>query len=254
MQTTINNIKKIITDNKSGSVELVNNLIITLLNNNLQFIFLNNKNELSNLLVELKNEQNTFINLTNFIDKLINIIDLSDFQWFVLTLYAEKKYYKNLNNLILQKFLDFNIKFDSCLLHSNSSTIKNLFNSLKNTNYKIQTIYQTISNPGGEGKIQADFLESIGYTVKIIDESNLSNYVDYIDIAIFGSDAVCKNSYFINKIKTKKISETLQKAKKTTIVISDKNKMIKPSSTNYLFDITLFEKIPCNLITKTIIV
>ena len=252
MQKIINNINNIIYDKKSGSVELIYKLIDSFLSNkNLKTAFTNNNKQISNLLIELKNKQNTFVNLTNFIDRILIILDLSDYQWFKTTLANEKKYYDNINNILFKNFLSRKINFNTCLLHSNSHTIKSLLFLFKENNINIKTIYQTTSVPGNEGLIQADFLKSLKYNVKIIDENNLNNYVNYIDVAFFGADIVCKDLCFVNKIKTKKIAETFKQSQKKAFVFADKNKIVN-SDYKINFDKQLFEKIPIDIISEII--
>jgi translation initiation factor 2B subunit (eIF-2B alpha/beta/delta family) len=108
------------------------------------------------------------------------------------------------------------------LLHSNSSTIHVLFEHLANHNI-FPSIYQTMSGPVFEGKLQARVLSDLGCKVHFINEAAVGRFISEIDFAVVGADNVFTDG-FTNKIGTYPIALVCREAAKPFYVISDSRK------------------------------
>lgn len=155
------------------------------------------------------------------------------------------------------------------LLHSNSSAIHCLFDKHSERNEK-PVLWQTLSSPANEGKIQAEILNSKGYDVHLFHEDALSKFIHQIDFAILGADFI-SDTFFINKSGSFPLSLILQHFQKPVYVLAEKRKYLsekesaefnllkelpKPSdeiaqtSQNIKIHNFYFEAIPLTLIKK----
>ncbi len=108
------------------------------------------------------------------------------------------------------------------LLHSNSYTIHVLFEHL--AMHKIfPSVYQTMSGPVFEGKLQARKLSELGCKVRFINESAIGRFIHEIDFAVMGADNVFTDG-FTNKIGTYPIALVCREAGKPLYVLSDSRK------------------------------
>lgn len=109
------------------------------------------------------------------------------------------------------------------LVHSNSSTVCNLFDSLEPAASGIRII-QTESRPVLEGRIQGRRLAEMGYPVKVISDASIFMYMQQADMAILGADAVYP-SYFINKSGSHSIAVACRESGKSCLVVCDSRKL-----------------------------
>ena len=105
------------------------------------------------------------------------------------------------------------------LLHSNSSSIHILFKHLALRNV-FPSVYQTMSGPVFEGKIQAGILADLGCTVHFINEAAIGRFINEIDFAVVGADNVFTDG-FTNKIGTYPIALVCKEAQKPLYVFCD---------------------------------
>jgi translation initiation factor 2B subunit (eIF-2B alpha/beta/delta family) len=110
------------------------------------------------------------------------------------------------------------------LLHSSSTTLQGLFEKMALTGVQA-TIYQTLSGPLNEGKIQAKFLAALGFRVNMIHESATANFMEDIDMAVFGADVFIAD-VFINKAGTFPLSLLLRHFNKPVYVLCDSRKIM----------------------------
>lgn len=108
------------------------------------------------------------------------------------------------------------------LLHSNSSSIHILFKHLAMRKI-FPSIYQTMSGPVFEGKIQAAVLADYGCTVHFINEAAIGKFINEIDFAVVGADNVF-NDGFTNKVGTYPIALVCKEYQKPFYVICDSRK------------------------------
>lgn len=108
------------------------------------------------------------------------------------------------------------------LLHSNSSSIHVLFEHL--ANHKLfPSVYQTMSGPVFEGKLQARALSDLGCKVHFINEAAIGRFINEIDFAVVGANNVFSDG-FTNKIGTYPIALVCREAGKPFYVICDSRK------------------------------
>ena len=118
------------------------------------------------------------------------------------------------------RLVDF--KHKKILLHSNSYTIHVLFEHL--ALHKIfPSIYQTMSGPVFEGKLQASILSDLGCKIRFINEAAIGRFINEIDFAVMGADNVFTDG-FTNKIGTYPIALVCREAGKPLYVLSDSRK------------------------------
>ena len=108
------------------------------------------------------------------------------------------------------------------LLHSNSSSIHILFEHLATHNI-FPSVYQTMSGPVYEGKLQARVLSDFGCKVHFINEAAIGRFIHEIDFAVMGADNVFKDG-FTNKIGTYPLALVCREAGKPFYVICDSRK------------------------------
>lgn len=123
------------------------------------------------------------------------------------------------------------------LLHSNSSSIHILFKHLA-VRKIFPSVYQTMSGPVYEGKIQAGIIADMGCTVHFINEAAIGRFINEIDFAVVGADNVFTDG-FTNKIGTYPIALVCKAAEKPLYVICDSRKRSPvdyASRTNAMFE------------------
>ena len=108
------------------------------------------------------------------------------------------------------------------LLHSNSLSLHILFKHLA-VRKIYPSIYQTMSGPVFEGKLQARILSDMGCTVHFINEAAVGKFIHEIDFAVVGADNVFSDG-FTNKIGTYPIALVCKEAGIPLYVICDSRK------------------------------
>ena len=125
-------------------------------------------------------------------------------------------------NAIMDFYNEVNLAGKTVLLHSNSSTVHQLF---KRFNYDLRkpVIYQTLSSPANEGLNQAKTLSTMGFDVSLFHEDALSKYISQIDLAILGADLIL-DDLLLNKIGSFPIALLCKHFNKPVYVIADRRK------------------------------
>ncbi len=175
---------------------------------------------------------------------------------------STKHYYDKLPERQVGDFLKFGIDTNKVLVHSNSHSVKSFLLALRKQGAEISKIYQTVSLPGGEGRVQAKMLQNEGFSVEMIDDEKVKKIVSAVDVAFFGADILFPIS-FINKAKTKVFCEQLHATGKPVVVIADKNKWVVDQNAEYFKSSALqvsdkqgtplFEEIPNDLVDEFLI-
>ena len=218
------NIREIISDNKSGSTEILNKTIDSVrgfISQNQRF----DNHFIIDKLNYLYDHHSGFTVLFHFINSLFLQIEKEGAN--SLTNFIDKYKTKwehaihSACNLFIDD-IDFNGK--SILIHSNSSALHNLFSNLAERNIK-PLVYQTFSSPAGEGKVQAEYMNNLGFGVRFIHEDAVSKVIDDIDMAVFGADIITGSS-FLNKTGTFPLSLLLNYFGKPVYVIADSRKVV----------------------------
>lgn len=138
-----------------------------------------------------------------------------------------KDYQKTWSDKILEaasvmvKTLDFNNK--QIFLHSRSGSIFSLFNKLKEEKINISVI-QTVSEPVGEGILQAKYIAQLGFQVTLINEAASGRWMNKADMMITGADAVYPD-HLVNKTGTLPLALLCQHFQKPYYVLTDSRKI-----------------------------
>ncbi len=231
---TIEHIKS---DNQAGSGEILNRTIQALQ------VYLkraegNDATIKSNLILVLKDLLETFGAMSvlfHFINNLFLVIETKP-QNQTLSIHLldfirdyQHKWEAVAQNLVQNAFNTIDFQGKSVLVHSNSHTVTQLFTFLKNQGVEL-SIIQTESRPAYEGVVQGKNLADLGYRIKLITDSNISRYLEHVDLAIVGADSVFENS-FINKVGTYLIALACQDFGTSMYVLADSRKFL-PRSIN----------------------
>ncbi|MBN2175025.1 MAG: hypothetical protein JW731_12905 [Bacteroidales bacterium] len=232
-------IDTIISDNQSGSTAILDQIIESLLNYQ-NWKSLNVPVEVRHEMKRLFDKFSNFSVVFHFINSFFNELRKNDRVEPVIRFVKDYKsqWESNLEKACEQitREIDFNSK--SVLLHSNSSAIHRLFKYLQKNHVNPQ-VFQTASPPVVEGKVQADVLYKMDFSVTFIQEAAVENFIREIDFAVFGADLVTED-FFINKAGTFPLALTLKYFQKPLYVFSDTRKYIKLRS--------LPEKVKNNLV------
>jgi translation initiation factor 2B subunit (eIF-2B alpha/beta/delta family) len=173
---------------------------------------------------------------------------------------VNEKIYKN-----IAKEIKFSNK--TILLHSNSSTVRGLFAYMISRSKNIKII-QTESRPMLEGRLQAEYLAKLGYSVTLIPDVAFARYIREIDFCVLGTDGIYK-THFVNKTGSYLIALLLKMFSVPLYVLADSRKIdrtrksssikLKSHPTEEIWDKSLnnltcinnyFELIPNRFITK----
>ncbi|MCF8228582.1 MAG: hypothetical protein K9G58_06410 [Bacteroidales bacterium] len=110
------------------------------------------------------------------------------------------------------------------LLHSNTAVVLKTLEVLSEKSV-FPRIYQTISYPAEEGKIQAEKLAEMGFMVRVISDASVARFADEMDLALFGSDGIFTD-HFVNKTGTHLYARLFHDSGKAAYVLSDSRKLI----------------------------
>lgn len=100
-------------------------------------------------------------------------------------------------------------------------------------------VWQTRSEPGGEGVAQYRELQGVGVTVQLVEDTQVEALTASMDAAWLGVDQY-NEEVFVNKIGSKRLAEAMSHAGKTTFVLGDPRKRVGTPS----FSTALFEAVP----------
>jgi translation initiation factor 2B subunit (eIF-2B alpha/beta/delta family) len=223
--------KQIALDNTSGSGTILKSVQEEIL----QFLAADEKIEpdmLKKSLRELRAQFPRFGLLIHFIENLEIFFEKAsdrmvrkDVEAFIKQ-YIEK--WKNAQDRASEKMIkEADLDQKHVLLHSHSSAIINLFDHLSRKKWQ-PVIWQTYSSPAGEGIIQAETLNKMGFETHLFHEDALANFIEYIDLAIFGTDLVVRVQ-FLNKAGTYPLSVFLHNHQKPVYVVGEPRKVFNVS-------------------------
>jgi translation initiation factor 2B subunit (eIF-2B alpha/beta/delta family) len=249
---------KIINDNKSGSLQILNNLIKFCRKN------LSDRNELSNVCELSRKKLFQFAVIENFIvlfEKKISKSNSEELETFLLDYEMKLKNISDViyleNKAILNKLKSFTtISFSKTLLDIIKIRIKEK-NNLK--------VFVLESRPMLEGRKFALELSKLNVNVTLVVDAFMCYAVKNSNAILIGADQILKNGNVVNKIGSYPLALCAKELKKTFYVIADKSKFVNKSkyipnsfqgsevySTKKNITIVnqYFEEIPSKFITK----
>lgn len=213
-----NKLNKILTDNTSGSSEIVNK-INSFFRSNIHHLEI-----IEESIPKLKNHLTHFAAVKTYlknINKNINADDrekLNDF----LTSFADAE--KNRNKIIFNKLYKKTEQFNSIITISKSVTLKEIFKLWKQKNRGLKVVICE-SRPGNEGKLFAKELLNFKIKVELISDAMTALYVPQVDAALIGADEILKNNNVINKAGSKALALLCKENKKSFYVVTTKSKV-----------------------------
>ena len=214
---------KILSDNKSGSAELLEKL-----NNFLSNNFYKSKPD--ELIPYLKNSFIEFSNIQNYLNQLEEVITNNPKQiepFFNNYVHDKQKTIEQ----IYKNTLDELKNFKRFITISNSNTLLNYFKIFQKDSKDISVVVCE-SRPVFEGRNFAEDLSELGINVKLITEAMMANEVRYIDAAVIGADSILQNGSVINKVGSKLLAITCSYYKKPFYVLADKTKFSNSNMLN----------------------
>ncbi|PJA95425.1 MAG: hypothetical protein CO129_11885 [Ignavibacteriales bacterium CG_4_9_14_3_um_filter_34_10] len=216
MKSVENELQKIISDNKSGSSQILVNINAWFVKNKFDIrtydYFFN--------IIEKK--LNNFAAIRNYVAqcrkklKDENITNLIKFQKDLL---KERK--KEITNLI-SKSVSILEKYGNFITISNSRTVELFFKELAKKKKFNLVICE--SRPVYEGKILAEKLLQKNINIKLITEAMIANEAEKCDAVVFGADQFFANGNVVNKVGSRLLSISAKYFHKPVFVIADKLK------------------------------
>ena len=214
----LNKLSRILTDNTSGSSEIVNKI------NNFFRDNVNHLDIIEESIPLLKNNLGHFEAVNTYIKQINKIIKLNDQQMMndFITSFANTE--KNKYEIIFNKLTKKTKHINSIITISKSGTLKEVFNLWKEKNKNLKVVISE-SRPGNEGKLFAKELLKFGVKVELISDAMTALYVPQVDAALIGADEILKNGNVINKVGSKALALLCKKNKKPFYVVSTKTKL-----------------------------
>ena len=218
-------LKNILDDNLSGSVTLLNRLMIALENE-----LLNPELDPATFIsyVEIfRKKLELFTVVRHFCDELVLTHTISvrnDPAKSLEFISNYRQFWENAPVKILanlQKYLDLNNR--TIMLHSNSGTLREVFRLMTKQENKIH-FYQTLSAPMEEGKIQARDLAAMGYRVTLIADAMAAEKLKSCDYLVLAADQLRSHS-FINKVGTYQMAAAAQELNVPVLLLTESRKL-----------------------------
>lgn len=245
-------ISLILKDRESGSVALLNRLIIAL-EKELHAAELKAE-AFSNLLITIREKLHHFAAIENFLASLIEHCGQKDAKrGEILRFIADYKLqWKNNEEKIVKNFLQHCRPEGLCILtHSHSQTIVSLLTQLHQRKIRFR-ILQTRSSPGEEGKLSHERMRQLKFQADLIDDADIKEAMAQADLVLMGCDALLP-AEFLNKTGTLVILEMARQLSINSFLVTESRKTITNSAwKRSLKDHPLFEWVPLNLIDRIV--
>ncbi|GAB4325967.1 MAG: hypothetical protein Kow00127_18750 [Bacteroidales bacterium] len=116
--------------------------------------------------------------------------------------------------------------FSRILLHSHSGTLIAGCREIIKTGRQT-TFFQTISEPGGEGRLQLETLKSSGASVQLIPDIPDDAIWASIEVVLTGADVLTPDLW-INKTGTRLLAESAHQRNIPVVILADSRKWINP--------------------------
>lgn len=218
-------IQRLLNDKFSGSISLLKRLMIAL-ENELLDPQLDPATFIS-YIEHIRHRMETFTVIRHFCDELIlsHNVSVQHYPANYLDFINEyKEFWVHAPQLLMNNLLKtVQLNNRSVLLHSNSGTIAEVFRQLPQE-YRNIRIYQTLSAPLEEGRLQALELAEMGYKVTLITDSLAAEMMKEMDFLILGADQVRPDT-IVNKIGSLQMVLAAQEFSVPVIVLTESRKM-----------------------------
>lgn len=124
------------------------------------------------------------------------------------------------------------------LVHSRSGMLLEAVKRVAQ-HYEGLSVWQTRSEPGGEGVAQLRDLQALNVAVSLVEDDQVGALAASMDAAWLGVDQYSESA-FVNKVGSKVIAERVRSAGKITYVLGDPRKQVD----TLRFSSDLFEAVP----------
>jgi translation initiation factor 2B subunit (eIF-2B alpha/beta/delta family) len=213
-------LNEIITDNISGSSELVQKINLLFIND------LNDIRLIKESLPLLKNKLSHFTAVKKYLDQIIKIVSKGDSNKLndYLNSFEDTETIKYLE--IAKKFRRTYKNINNVLTISRSGTLINVFKYLFQKNKKLRiTVLE--SRPAMEGRETAKSLVEAGIRVELITEAMSSIAIKKIDAVVIGADKILGNGNVVNKTGSFCLALLCREYKRPFLVLTTKSKYSK---------------------------
>jgi len=126
------------------------------------------------------------------------------------------------------------------LCHSRSGSVLKALEHRKN---RLDTVYQTVSRPGEEGRSAAETLIQNGFKVELIEDDAFPEALSKGAVPVMGADAVTEE-FLVNKVGSLAIIKAALEAQITPVIIAGREKLIQAGIYADRPRGSLFERIP----------
>ena len=211
-------LQNIISDNTSGSRELLSKL----------FSYLKNHSDEINseLISSLQKHFSDFQTIQNFLSKLATALKENSIDKFLFD-YDEQNFFEKIYTNLKPEIAGFN----SFVTISNSKTILEVL-KLCEKEKDLLKVFVSEGRPILEGQILAENLASEKISTTLITEAQLYETVGECDCGIIGADKILKNGNVVNKVGSNLLALACKEFNKPLFVVADKTKL----SNDNLFD------------------
>ncbi|MDP6651696.1 MAG: hypothetical protein QGF90_06260 [Gammaproteobacteria bacterium] len=157
------------------------------------------------LIVDLRNSRPSMVALDNLLEPIQNstlnsgATNVEMFRTKMVNSCADViRFARNAQDLAVQNMVSLIEANDVIMTHSISSTVKNVFAHLSESQPTVEIII-TESRPGDEGKLLTAFLSELGLNTTCITEAQIDLLMPKVNKVVVGADAVLADGSIINK-------------------------------------------------------
>jgi len=258
---TDENLITILSDNKSGSTQLILQLNRWIRSN------IDKLENFDLLERRIRSSLGHFQTIDDYINKLIDLYKLNDkielsifFDKTELEIHSDHK-------KIFENGRSYFSKVKTIITISNSFSVSQFIINLHSLG-QLNEVIVCESRPVMEGRVLAEKLLDHGINVRLITDAAVSYYMEDVDTAIIGADKILADGSVINKIGSKQLAIVCKHFKTPLYVVADKTKYSKSNKfdaekypqneiwdykhKNLIIDNIYFECIEKTMITKII--
>lgn len=212
-----NRLKKIISDNKSGSTEILQKLI------NWSKDYRNEEKTLLEMIDASNKNLKTFSAVQSFTKNLKAIIKKDDKRKFFDFLDEQTEHIAKRYSDLFKNSLPYLINCKRIVTISNSKTVMEILKRLNEQKNIFVTIGE--SRPQLEGRIMAKELLKHKVKVEIVPDTYLPNVIEKADAALTGADSVLSNGDVVNKTGSRSLAIGSKYFRKPFYVLAAKDKI-----------------------------
>ncbi len=210
----------ILNNKKLGSSELV-----TLLNGYF-FSIKNKKTEVIRTINKAKIELGHFQAINIYLSKLNSILARNNKTELIKFLSEHSNQEVKKVEIIFKNIYPYLNSLRRIITVSRSGTVLEIIKFWHQQSKRIKVVVCE-SRPMLEGRLMAEELAAEGIKVELITDAMMGIFIDKVDAAIIGADAILKNGNIVNKTGSKSLAVLCNKYKKPFYVVTTKSKDFK---------------------------